>query len=693
MARLRSAPSAAPSPSAAQNKRQALREKTNTTRSAKTAPAPVYEDDGNTDGLVKDAKTRRGRSKKSSQAPEELVMTGGLGLQTSDPPAVSTDELAKSDASVPPTVKPNRRPPRMTRKPIQNEAQSKVLEGLKKRMQHQARKETGEDTIVLAATKLNSIDAAPSSDFLSAAPGLARQSIRLARDLSEYDMPTSPPPAGKSSSAKRKRSSVAAPPTSVLRPQPTPAMDTSVLKNFRRRPRQPSMLAMVQQRAAGARPSNVNATTIMTAEDASVYDFDIGTDDDEEAFAPNAEGTPMRLGKQKRKSASSSAVKKDATKPASRSRAAINKRKSGEADLSTGSLSTLRAKRQRPETFAPEHDDVAADEEHDLAFVNHPAASATRRSTTASARGPTPPALETTDDVQIINPSQSSPPPSVGLPDDEGRRDSLDDYVVPSTEEQHQVEPEDEQVGEELHDNPLADVPNGTMAEPASSSPGPNPVSGTQQRLREELADPVTQLSPQPERRKKPEKVKQMSTAALQSLLPKRRQPAKPRHRKSEYDFTSDSENEGGVEEVAVIDHDSEPNGRRRRQTKITPAKGRRKTATAHTKSAKTGKAGKAPATRARKFTAASATDKQPVKTYGRRTTAATTSDKENNDGFEDLDDADTTTNLPEQSMYEATKSNELEEARRKFAEVDEWDMEFESLGDEEHRSSSQGWR
>ena len=41
-------------------------------------------------------------------------------------------------------------------------------------------------------------------------------------------------------------------------------------------------------------------------------------------------------------------------------------------------------------------------------------------------------------------------------------------------------------------------------------------------------------------------------------------------------------------------------------------------------------------------------------------------------------------------------ESKELERARRKFAEVDEWDMEFESMSFEEeggHRSSSQQWR
>ncbi len=38
-------------------------------------------------------------------------------------------------------------------------------------------------------------------------------------------------------------------------------------------------------------------------------------------------------------------------------------------------------------------------------------------------------------------------------------------------------------------------------------------------------------------------------------------------------------------------------------------------------------------------------------------------------------------------------QSKELESVRQKFEEVDEWEMSFESMSAEDHRSSSQGWR
>ncbi|KAK1020221.1 hypothetical protein LTR33_019132, partial [Friedmanniomyces endolithicus] len=166
------------------------------------------------------------------------------------------------------------------------------------------------------------------------------------------------------------------------------------------------------------------------------------------------------------------------------------------------------------------------------------------------------------------------------------------------------------------------------MAEPASSSPVPDYLSGTQQRIQDELADPVTQVSPPPviEKPVRPTKTKPVSTATLQNLLPKRRQPFKPRHRKSEYDFASESENEAELDSTHIAEDDEEPTGRRKRQTKVTPAKVRRNPTMATTAQAK--KAGKQ---QDRKSEAAPAS-KKATKTYGRAARALTISDQENDD-------------------------------------------------------------
>ncbi|TKA81782.1 hypothetical protein B0A55_02139 [Friedmanniomyces simplex] len=685
MARLRSAPPASAAAPKLQAKRPALKEKTNT---ARATVAPTEEDVGNIEGLIKEAPKRRERPRKSAHGADEVVMAGGLGQEEAETPRshlapMSTDELAKSDAPAPPTARANRRPPRMMRKAIQNEAQSKVLDGLRKRMKERARKEGGKKN-ALPITKRMSTGTAPSSDVLPTAPVTTRKATAIAQERSEYDISPSPPPPGKLSSLKTKRSSLAQP-SSSPKPRSTPAMDTSVLKNFKRRARQPSMLALVQQRAMSTRPSMANATA--AEEDPSIFDFEGGDGEDEDDFAPEAEGTPLHVTTAKRKSAGSSAKKAVAKPVKAKQTPVAKKRKPGEANIPSGALETLRAKRRKSEVTDLSNDDVA-----DPLPTFQPEL-VIRGSSTETARQVTLLPLPTSD-VQVINSSQSTPPPADSASPGK-RRASVDvDFAVPSTEEHNEggpLQPEDD-----LPDDAPYDAPNGTMAEPASSSPVPEVLSGTQQRIRDELADPVTQVSPPPviEKPTKPTKAKPMSTATLQNLLPKRRQPLKPRHRKSEYDFVSESEGEGEVDTTHLEEDENEPARRRTRQTKLTPAKGRRKTAAVAT--AKTKKAAQQ---QTRKSAAASA-PKKPTKTYARAATALTTSDKENEDAADEAFEApdgvdDSAETLPERaSVATATaKSNELEEARRKFAEVDEWDMEFESVGIDEHRSSSQQWR
>ncbi|KAK3115023.1 hypothetical protein LTR53_006063 [Teratosphaeriaceae sp. CCFEE 6253] len=672
MARLRSAPTATASPPKAQAGRPALREKTNTAR-AKAAPA----EDGDIEGLIKTTTGRAGRQRQSAHNVDDLVMAGGLGQKDGeashfDVGGTMTDELAKSDASAPPNAQANRRPPRMMRKPIRNEARSKALDGLKARMAETARKEAGKKDVSLAAKRV-SAGAVPSSDVLTAAPVTVRKPALVAQELSEYDIEPSPPPTDRWSSA-RKRSSLAHQ-TSSLKPRSTPAMDTSVLKNFKRRARQPSMLAMVQQRAMSARPSFVNATA--TEEDPSIFDFEGGEGEDEDDFAPEAEGTPLKIAKSRRKSAGSSGKKAVAKAATVELVSASKKRKLKDADLSSGSVENLRAKRRKSEHPQQEPSDIEDEPEDEPQVLKAQVLEAVAvviRSSLTPARQPTP-ITHDTSDVQVINSSRPTPPPAASL--DAETLD--DDFAVPSTEEYRDKEPRDR--NDDLPLDSLDDASNGTMAEPASSSPIPEDLLSSTQ------ADPLTQLSPPPTKEKPPKtKSKPISTATLQHLLPKRRQPLKPRHRKSEYDFLSGSDGEGEPDATHLEHDEDEPAGRRRRQTKTTPAKGRRKTAAA------TSKAAKAKAARDTRISAVAPPARKSVRTYGG---AAATSDKENADteAADALGQEDDSTGLIAEEAAVPTRSRELEEARRKFAEVDEWDMEFESLGDEEHRSSSQQWR
>ena len=239
------------------------------------------------------------------------------------------------------------------------------------------------------------------------------------------------------------------------------------------------------------------------------------------------------------------------------------------------------------------------------------------------------------------------------------------------------------------------------MAEPASSSPLPDEPVATQGT--DIMAEPLTQVTPprpKRDREKKERKTKPMMTSTLQDLLPRRRQPLKPRQRKSEYDIDSESDEDTqrGSEES---DEDDGTSNRRRRQTKAPAAKGRKSTAPAKKapvarKSAAAPQSSRKSAADAGRRKTAAASKKVPAKkgkTYGR----AGASDKENdpaNSDFEDLSDNDDSA-LPDTSItiHEAAQSGELAAQKAKFAEIDDWDMEFESVSFEEGRSSSQTWR
>lgn len=677
--------------------RQALKEKTS------NVTLPVYED---AEHLIKDAKPKRGRPKKVQQNSDELMMGGGLGQRddatakptsqaearskpkrgrpkkiqdvedevvvssgrkqkdsAAAPPtsevAMTTDELAKSDEAPAPIAKANRRPPRMTRKIVHNEAQNKVLEGLKQRMETTARGQKGKHTEAPPTPQA----AQPSSDALVVKPNDA------IAERTELSLTPSPPRPGALSVAKRPRSSIAQP-GSVLRAQATPMIESSLLalKNFKRRPRQLSMLQMVKQRTASAAPSVAHTAIESTAvADSSVFDLEL-SDGDEEDFAPEAEGTPFARAKQtpsaSARGTASTKSKTAITKPAKSSR----KRKSDDMDNSLASVKVKPTKKRKSQKDDKESEgDVAAP-------VTHVPATQT-----STVDGDTPPALETSD-VQVQSSfSTSTPPTEPPSPGDEPV-DRDGELLVPSTQE-------------ELADDGIANednAVNGTMAEPFSSSPPP--VGRT---IDDILADPLTQVSPPAKKtQSKPKtRTKPMLTATLQSLLPKRRQPLKPRRRKSEYDMQSDSEEDDTALDASHLDNDEDELGgglrRQARTTKKTTTSKRGRPSKAATSTSR--KASKAP----NRTASAAPNKKKGPKTYGRQSAA---SDKENDNEYQSPDegeDEEGDFTLPEVSisMEEAATSKEIEEAKKKFAEVDEWDFEFESMSAGNHRSSSPGWR
>ncbi|KAI9832661.1 MAG: hypothetical protein M1819_004246 [Sarea resinae] len=372
----------------------------------------------------------------------------------------------------------------------------------------------------------------------------------------------------------------------------TPGVDNSVLAiaNFKRRPRQPSILRMVRQD---------------------------DTDEDEDDFNPDDESTPLKL---------------DISKP--------------HIDDEPTSLSTPRS----------------------------PPTSSSRK------RKLTPPTVEV---------PRSSPPPAVSpsgesaLNDQSSQSISLPD-IEAIGEETRQESRDKHEVAPELDSE--------TMAPPRSSSPGsPEPISrtrstraGSKQTQSSRLAQAAKQTAPAdfgspPARNKKARRRDPVSTAALQNLLPRRRR----RGPRGDFDVLSSSEAEATP---IVVDEDED-------ELTFVP---NRKTAQRQSRAAKTTKPtvkkrGRPAKTKSTKLTA---TQTKGLRTYTRRAS----SDKENegtirvlpaasnpgNDSLGPLDDSTDAT--PTRKRPEPAP--EIEAARQKFQEVDQWELAFEDVT----ASSSSPW-
>jgi hypothetical protein len=209
-----------------------------------------------------------------------------------------------------------------------------------------------------------------------------------------------------------------------------------------------------------------------------------------------------------------------------------------------------------------------------------------------------------------------------------------------------------------------------TYAEPMSSSPPPDPISSSPAQPRQ---TPV--LSPSAIRKsaraggQQTKKVKPLTTATLRAMLPKRRN-----QRKDEFDFTSSSAQEASSSAF-------EDEKRKKAKTKkLTAAK---KPAPLKTKK---------PATAASKRTSRTytRTDKENDPVVHISSGSSSLSEL-NSDEVEADETADTSIETIKGNNSNEKISDEMRKAREKFAEVDDWEMEFESasLGQE----GSSPWR
>lgn len=400
-------------------------------------------------------------------------------------------------------------------------------------------------------------------------------------------------------------------PHSALKAQGTPAVETSVLAltNFKRRPRQGSIIRMVQQTSELGDPE---APSDVDVEDDPILRGLENTLDNFEDFNPENESTPLHL---------------------------RNRETDARADEPRTSSSRKRKHAQ-------------SDEEIQVPQSSPPIPSS-------------PPARHQ---------SLSHSSPSASLPE-----------VVESTQ-----------------NSPEVDIYSETMAPPQSSSAPASPVQSpirTDKRPKlsgqhDDENDDVGSPSPdQAKKRKSRKKAPAISTAALQSLLPKPRRKARGARHSDDYDIPSSDDDNDTALTLQDSDDDELAQLKTRRRATKTPM---RKVSGNRKKAVKT----VSPASTRKKRASAKAKGKEAgglkvKKTYSR---AAVEKENDGSAGISsdhDSEDAEIVNGgqKPTGSLVlsKVAKAKELQEAKKKFAEVDKFEMEFESV--DLGGGSSSPWR
>jgi len=522
-------------------------------------------------------------------APASRASPGGDSQRASTAPDEQEEEAREA-----PRKNVRKRPTRLIKTTAQTAEQRLALEGLRERMR---------------------------ADVRANAQGvsLEQQQHQLDEERAKTPEARKVAPAGPINSPSPRPqthvpSTITRPPQSVLKAQSTPGVESSVLAlaNFRRRPRQPSLLQMVQQGVLDHTSPGQDTT-------------DFTLDQEEDDFEPHDESTPLQVAKAQQ--------------------AAVT----------------------APPAQAPRNDD-------DDLYTLSPQPKQTRKRKSDEMDGSA---------IQVIRSSplrSESPVPSeLSLPED------LE--TVPATA------PESDDEEAETSEPRGQDLGSDTLADPISSSPPPmlprSPIAlakPTSRRGRPHRAHQNSET-----RSSKPQQEAGLSTAALRALLPKRRERAKTR---DDFDLPTSSDADR-VSSDEDSDHDElASRSRRKGQPKNSKASTRRQATAKKTpgKAASKVVGGKSSTNNQarQKPEAQSSTTGKAKRTYLR---ASNASDKENASSSslteltsdEDVmrqrgeDTGDTSLETVAPKKQKSVKSSELQAAKAKFAEIDQWEMEFES--------------
>lgn len=480
---------------------------------------------------------------------------------------------------------------------VQSEANKAAIEGLKKRMEEEAQKLKNGGINEPEAQEVEVEQAEKDATTTT----VDETKAKVAPTTKQRGAPTTLQKRGPSTLQRAPNTVQRAAPGSVARPgstvkvQSTPGVENSILAlaNFRRRPRQPSLLQMVQN------PELVHGLGDDTT------DFSLGASDDEDDFAPHDEGTPLQLDRPREQHS----VTPTATAP------------------------------------RPEPQVISDDDESDSMYGATPLPSPGRKRKSD--------ALEDNDISEVQIPRSQTPlSHHSGSPifDDH-------DQTIPATA------PTPSPNNQSQHSSIYAD--------PVSSSP---PASPTSPALSSRLPTAPSPNMTRQTRDKATSKQKPLTTATLRAMLPKRRN-QRDRER-SEFDMTSSSI------EASSSDHEASFAATTRRRN---PAPPRRQ------KGALSPIAKKAALYQTRTAANAAPAAAKTKKTYSRAITVSS-SDKENasTSSLSELETEDSAASSPPDTSIETikggitesavdAKSREIEERRKFFAEVDEWEMEFES--------------
>lgn len=557
--------------------------------------------------------TRRGQ-----RLPEEdYTMKGGLGE------GGGGDDVESAPAG----KKAVRTKGRVVPKKVQSAGQTQALEALKRRKEEAMR----------AKTRILDDDEQPP----------ATETERGRRRA-----PSSPP---RTVNRVRRASSshFAAAPPSAVKAQGTPSVDnTSVLAltKFKRRPRQPSLLRMMQQ-------SDVENDDDTLDDSNATLDYSLGD------FEPDHESTPLNLNRNAARGTAAAAAA--AAAPSSEPRTSSSrKRKLAEREM--GEVSVLQVPRSSPpgmeeepaaapvpretssehlyseasdlpNVIADTQPEPAENEEEDEAAGRDAAAPAVRSETMASSRPTSPLSSAVTVEVPDEEEAPAKRP-----------RRALRNTKAAKARATQQANDNDDHAADPLSSSDSdSDTAVETPVRPAGRG-------GTRRKATTAATGG---------RRKA--KAMGLSTATLQALLPRRR---KMQTRGDAFDIPSEDEDEDeGDEDVEEEDED---------ELHRAPAPTRRGAKARTADSTVRGK-------KAGKTVAVVGGKKRLSRTYGRRL-----SDKENQQEGESYGEGE-----EEVEEVEArNKSKELSAAARKFAEIDEWEMEFESV-DMGGASASSPWR